>query len=92
MKNTYKTRRPLGRLVLHIEGLSRYSMRILRISLPLVCFSLLALMLLLKFELENTGGAALSNYLPMIKYIINSLAIAVGGALLLDIADKKNKK
>lgn len=92
MKNTYKNPTAESRIVRHIEGLSKYSMFILKISLPIISAALLLFIGLMSSELEVIAGAASSRYLPIMEYILKGLMIAVAGALILDIADKSKKQ
>lgn len=91
MNNTYKTKKSfIKKLVVFIEGMSKYSMRILNITLPIICIVFMVLLFMMIEDAKICAPAALDRYPRLIEYISRSLVVAIGGALALDIIDKRN--
>lgn len=90
MMNTYRLKPGImRRFVLHINSLSKYPMLILNIALPLICVALIALVFMLTEESKVCAASALERYRQFIDYISRGLLAAVGSALVLDIASKR---
>ncbi len=95
MKNTYKNRkggfRCLG-LAGHLSRMSRRSLLALNICLPIILLVLIAMIFKLDEAVREHPETVTLIYHKMLEYIIAALAIAISGALLLDAAEKKDKK
>ena len=76
----------------YISSISRRSLLILHITLPIIIFAFIAVAIKLeKTALSNPDEAVfIAPYL--LEYIFASLAIVFGGALLIDISEKHDRR
>lgn len=92
MKNKYKARKGRARgFIGHIKRMSPRAMKVLNICLPMILISLIALVLKLDDAVKNNPSTVMSEYPRMFEYILASLMLAIGGALLVDVVEKKDK-
>ncbi|NLW73278.1 MAG: hypothetical protein GX057_00035 [Clostridiales bacterium] len=89
MKNTYQYKRR-RRLVEHLDRMSRHSVRLLNICLPLITASLIGLTIMFRNAIRECPASALYKYPEVFQYILISLVVAIAGAVILDISDKKD--
>ncbi|MGI6167427.1 MAG: hypothetical protein ACOYIA_04735 [Eubacteriales bacterium] len=89
MKNTYKCKQR-RRLVEHLDRMSRHSVRLLNICLPLITASLIGLTVMFRNSIKECPASALYKYPEVFEYIMISLVVAIAGAVILDISDKKD--
>lgn len=73
-----------------LNELSKPSATVLLIGLPLIAVVLLRLLAGFLNEIEFAPSYAATVYPPMFEYIMMSLALLIGGALLLDYIVKNN--
>ena len=72
-------------------GISALAAKILHICLPLTLGALLLLLKDFLFDLENLSGYAVAVYPERFEYVMISLVMIVGGAVVADICEKQNK-
>ncbi len=78
------------RFIKLIFELSRPSVTILRVGLPIIAVELIYLLKCILPELESSQSYVLSVYPPIFEYILTSLAVLIGGALFIDYFVKNN--
>ncbi len=73
---------------LHIKPIGRFSVLFLRIAMPLILLSALAI--LLSYLSTRTVSPSLANldYPPQLEYIAASVTIAAAGVLLIDLTER----
>lgn len=86
MKNTYKGRK--RRLFYRLDRMSGRSLLFLNICLPLILAELIVLVIMLG---GSSPEASPDNFPAIMEYIFAGLALTVGGALVIDAAEKKDK-
>jgi polyferredoxin len=72
--------------------MSRHSIRLFNICLPIILGVQIILMFKLADALENHPENVMTEFAPMFEYIMVSLALVIGGALLIDAVEKKKDK
>ncbi len=89
MKNTYKSKkRGIVGLILGLGRLSRRSLLFLNICLPLILVELIAFLVMLKSSIPAVSA---TDFPAILEYILAGLALTVGGALLIDVSEKRDK-
>ncbi len=92
MKNTYKSRKSgLKNLWGHLRHMSGHSIKLFNICLPIILGVQLITMFRLDDALKNHPETVMAEFSPMFEYILVSLALVIGGALLIDAFEKKKK-
>ena len=83
--------RKKGLFLEKIRGISPEATKILHICLPITLGVLIFLMKDFVSELETRAGYAVAVYPERFEYVMISLALIVGGAVVADICEKQYK-
>ncbi|HHT54181.1 MAG TPA: hypothetical protein GX011_04515 [Clostridiales bacterium] len=89
MKSTYKDQKR-RRIVEHLDRISRHSIRLLHICLPLITAVLIGITIMFRDAIRECPASALYKYPEVFEYIMISLVVAVAGAVILDISEKRD--
>ncbi len=89
MKSTYKSQKR-RRILEHLDRMSRHSIRLLHICLPVITAVLIGTVIMFRNAIAECPASALYRYPEAFEYIMISLVLAISGAVILDISEKKD--